>query len=203
MSAPTPASASTTASAAGRLSHLLQLADQGPSLRTALAEEVAELLIHWPHDCPHNMRGVCETLLARCARDVDDAARARLRVLLHADPALCGRVLPRQTPDRLLVETARAGGDVGAALAEALAVDVAMAHHILHDPSGEQLVIACKAAGIDRAAFSALALTLGPRREPAATYALLDSFDAISPDEARGRLHAWQAPPRRQERQSA
>jgi hypothetical protein len=187
-------SASASTPASWRLSHLLQLADQGPSLRTALAEEVAELLIHWPDDCPQNMRGVFETLLAKCARDVDPAARARLRVQLYADPALCGRVLPRETPDRVLVETARAGGDVGAALAEALEVDAATAQDILHDESGEQLAIACKAAGIDRAAFSALALTLGPRRGQAATYALLDSFDAISPGEARRRLQGRNAP---------
>jgi hypothetical protein len=192
-----------SASASGRLSHLLQLADQGPALRTALAEEVAELLIHWPDDCPHDMRAVCETLLARCARDVDEAAPARLRVQLHAAPDLCSRVLPRRTPDRLLVETARAGGDVGAALAGALEVDVATAQDILHDESGARLVIACKAAGLDRAAISALALTLGPRRAPEATYTLLDSFDAISPDEARLRLHAWRAPLQQEERRSA
>ena len=180
--------------ASDRLAHLLALADQGPALRAALAEEVAELLIHWPEDCPRAMRATCETLLARCARDVEPAGRARLRVLLYADPALSARALPRQCPDRALVQTARAGGDVGAALAGALGLDTGTARDILHDKSGEGLVMACKAAGLDRAAFSALALTIGPRRGSAATYALLDSFDAITASEARRRLRELSPP---------
>jgi hypothetical protein len=96
------------------------------------------------------------------------------------------------------VETARAGGDVGAKLAGALGLDRQTVRDILHDESGEKLVIACRAAGIDRAAFSALALTIGPRRGPAATYALLDSFDTITAGEARRRLCAWGAPDGRQ-----
>ena len=52
-----------------RLAQLLELADQGPALRTALAEEVAELLAAWPDNYPLQMRGVCETLLVRAARD--------------------------------------------------------------------------------------------------------------------------------------
>ena len=35
-----------------RLINLLELADQGPAMRAALAEEVAELLTDWPADCP-------------------------------------------------------------------------------------------------------------------------------------------------------
>ena len=57
--------------ASQKLSHLLQLADQGPALRAALAEEVAELLTNWPADYPESMRDVCEALLAKAARDVD------------------------------------------------------------------------------------------------------------------------------------
>ena len=66
--------------ASQKLSHLLQLADQGPALRAALAEEVAELLSRWPSDYPESMREVCETLLAKAARDVDLDTRARLRI---------------------------------------------------------------------------------------------------------------------------
>ena len=84
-------------SASQKLSHLLQLADQGPALRAALAEEVAELLTDWPADYPDSMRGVCEALLAKAAREVDAATRARLRVQLYADPDLAGRVLPRES----------------------------------------------------------------------------------------------------------
>ena len=61
-----------------RLSHLLELADKGPALRAALAEEVAELLTYWPGDCPQDMRAPCEALLARAAREVDPTIRADL-----------------------------------------------------------------------------------------------------------------------------
>lgn len=181
-------------SASGRLSHLLDLANQGPALRTALAEEVADLLIRWPGDCPQNMRGIFESLLAKCAREMDADARARLRVQLYADPDLAARILPREAPDRILVQTIRDGGDVAAALAGVLEIDTAAAEDILHDASGHKLVVACKAAGIDRAAFSALALSICPRRDPRETYALLDSFDTIATSDARSQLHAWRAP---------
>src|ERR1700754_3949717 len=82
--------------ASQKLSHLLQLADQGPALRAALAEEVAELLTNWPADYPESMRDVCEALLAKAALDVDQATRARLRVQLYSDPELAHRVLPRE-----------------------------------------------------------------------------------------------------------
>ena len=95
--------------ASQKLSHLLQLADQGPALRAALAEEVAELLTHWPADYPDSMRGVCEALLAKAARDVDADTRARLRVQLYSDPDLADRVLPRESAAQTLIEAARRG----------------------------------------------------------------------------------------------
>src|SRR5882724_7694846 len=95
--------------ASEKLSYLLQLADQGPALRAALAEEVAELLGAWPSDYPESMRGVCEALLVKAARDVNAATRARLRVQLCSDPELSHRVLPRESSSQVLVEAARAG----------------------------------------------------------------------------------------------
>ena len=105
-----------------KLSHLLQLADQGPALRAALAEEVAELLITWPSDYPESMRGVCEALLAKTARDVDAHTRARLRVLLHSNPELSRRVLPRESTSQALIAAARSDANLPAALAQSLAV---------------------------------------------------------------------------------
>src|ERR1700722_10163951 len=102
-----------------RLAHLLELADKGPALRAALAEEVAEMLTDWPADCPAEMRGPCEALLTQAAREVNSDIRARLRVRLYADPELAARVLPREMPERALVQAARAG-DVIPALAACL-----------------------------------------------------------------------------------
>lgn len=170
-----------------RLAHLLELADKGPTLRAALAEEVAELLTAWPADYPAEMRAICETLLARAARDVDPDTRARLRVRLYADPELSARILPREAPSRSLIEAARSGEDVAHHLAERLGVDDACAAQILADDSCVQLAAAAKAADLGRPAFSALVvLTFA-----AATRAQLDAYDAISVSDAARRLRDW------------
>ena len=116
--------------------HLLQLADQGPALRAALAEEVAELLTAWPADYPESMRGVCEALLAKAARDVDAATRARLRVQLYSDPDLSHRVLPRRSVPQALIRRPAGEGAARTALAQSLGVDDKMALQILDDETG-------------------------------------------------------------------
>ncbi len=186
----------TAMAASQKLSHLLQLADQGPALRAALAEEVADLLTSWPSDYPQSMRGVCEALLAKAARDVDAATRARLRVQLYSDPGLAQRVLPRESVvqiplSRTLVGTARDGGDLAAVLAENLGLDLKMAHQILDDETGAALAVACKGAALDRAAFSALALLTQPGRDRAHAFAMLDSYDTVPMSEATRLLRGW------------
>ena len=69
---------------------LLDLANWGPSMRAALAEEVAELLVNWPADCPMEMRAACEAVLARTAREVDEDARTRLRTKLRIELGAVG-----------------------------------------------------------------------------------------------------------------
>src|SRR5579862_3357319 len=140
-----------------RLSHLLELADKGPALRAALAEELAELLNAWPQDCPDDMREFCENLLADTAREGDQDARTRLRVRLYANPALAARVLPREAR-RDVIAMVRGGEDLGVALAETAGLSKFKAMEILADPSGHALAVACKGAGINRATFSAIAL---------------------------------------------
>lgn len=170
-----------------RLAHLLELADKGPALRAALAEEVAELLTQWPADYPHDMRAICETLLARAARDVDPDTRARLRVQLFADPALSARILPREAPSRSLIEAARRGNDVARHLAERLGVDETCAARILADDSCAALAAAAKAADLGRPAFSALVVLT----HSDATRAQLDAYDAVSAADAARRLRGW------------
>ena len=87
-------------SASHKLSHLLQLADQGPVMRAALAEEVAELLTAWPADYPAGMQGVCEASAgqggARC-RCADPHAAARDPVCRSLNlPAASCRANPRR-----------------------------------------------------------------------------------------------------------
>src|ERR1700754_3687223 len=106
--------------ASQKLSHLLQLADQGPALRAALAEEVAELLAAWPSDYPENMRSICEALLAKA------------------------REAPPQACLKLVIEAARKGDDVVSPLAQNLHIDPGKAEQILRDASGAALAAACK-----------------------------------------------------------
>ena len=159
-----------------KLSYLLHLADQGPALRAALAEEVAELLIDWPSDYPDSMRDVCEALLTKAARDVDAATRARLRARLGSYPGLAQRVLPRET-SQVLVEAARNGEN--------------LAQQILDDDSGTALATACKGTNIDRATFSALALLTRPKRDRSHAYAVLDAFDNVLESDATHTLRGW------------
>ena len=177
--------------ASQKLSHLLQLADQGPALRAALAEEVAELLTGWPSDYPDSMRGVCEALLAKAARDVDAATRARLRVQLYSDPELSARVLPRESASQVLVDAARNREDIVAIMAQNIGVDEKMAEQILDDETGAALAVACKGAHLDRAAFSALALLIRPGRDRAHAFAVLDAYDNVPMSEATRVLRSW------------
>jgi hypothetical protein len=170
-----------------RLAHLLELADKGPALRAALAEEVAELLTAWPDDYPADMRGICETLLARAVRDVDGATRARLRVQLCADPELTARILPREAPSRSLIDAARSGEDVARHLAERLGVEEERALEILRDESCVALAVAAKAADLGRPVFSALAILT---RSPV-TRAQLDVYDTIGTSDAARQLRGW------------
>ena len=174
-----------------RLVNLLELANQGPTMRAALAEEVAELLTNWPADCPAEMRGPCEALLARAAREVDDDTKARLRIRLYADAALCARILPREPQDRGLVDAARGGEAMGPRLARALGVSPGVAEKILGDDSGHSLAVAAKALGLKRAAFSTLVLLGGAQTIDAGTFRRLDAFDALSAVEASRELRRW------------
>jgi hypothetical protein len=177
--------------ASQKLSHLLQLADQGPALRAALAEEVAELLTAWPSDYPESMRGVCEALLAKAARDVDTPTRARLRVQLYSDPDLSQRVLPRESVVQALIDAARNSENLPDILAQSLGVDDKMAIQILDDETGAALAVACKGANIERAAFSALVLLTRPGRDRAHAFAVLDAFDTVPMSEATRVLRGW------------
>ena len=139
--------------ASQKLSYLMQLAEQGPALRAALAEEVAELLAAWPSDYPESMRPVCEALLAKA------------------------RETPPETGLQTAIEVARKGGNVAEPLAKSLHIDLGSAARILRDASGGALAAACKHAGIDRACFSALALLIWPQRDRRHAFAVLDAFD--------------------------
>ena len=173
-----------------RLAHLLELADQGPALRAALAEEVAALLMEWPAECPAEMRPVFENLLAKTAREIDADTRTRLRVQLYADRELAARVLPREkNPVTPLIQAAREGASLTEPLAETLGLDAPRANEILGEESGEALAIACKGAGISRTVFSTLALLVFPRRDNLTER--LSIYDRVTTLDAARTLRAW------------
>jgi hypothetical protein len=174
-----------------RLINLLELAAQGPAMRAALVEEVADLLIAWPADCPTEMRAPCEALLARAVHEVDADTCARLRIRLYADPDLSGRMLPREAQDRALVHAARSGEALLPRIARALGVTEFRAGEILADDSGHALAVAAKVLGLNRAAFSSLVLLSQPRGDTGACYARLDAYDAISAVAASRELRRW------------
>ncbi|HWY62250.1 MAG TPA: hypothetical protein VNW15_10155 [Rhizomicrobium sp.] len=174
-----------------RLSNLLELANQGPAMRAALAEELAELLAAWPADCPAEMRAPCEALLARAACEVDDDTRRRLRERLHAAPGLAARILPREPEDRTLVGAARSGEAVAPHIARALGISENMALEVLCDESGHALAAAAKTLGLTRAAFSSLVLLACPVGDAAASQGRLNAFDAMSERDAKHQLRRW------------
>ncbi len=174
-----------------RLSQLMELADQGPALRAALAEEVAELLLAWPKDYPEAMRVMCETLLAQAARDGDAGARAKLKAKLKSDPELAARVLPHDPPRHALIAAARKKSGLEKMLADMLDVATPLAEKILRDSSGQSLAVAAHAVHLGRSDFSALALLLHPRGCRDEVYALLDAYDEITPAQANRTLRVW------------
>src|SRR6218665_25853 len=106
----------TPMAASHKLSHLLQLADQGPALRAALAEEVAELLCDWPAHYPHSIPPLSQTPLP------PPPPPPRRRGPVHAAPEFGPRVLPRESASRAVGDAPRHGGNVMDLLSESLGV---------------------------------------------------------------------------------
>lgn len=167
-----------------RLSHLLELAHQGPALRAALAEEVAELLAAWPADYPAEMRGVCEDLMARAMNDANEETRARLSARLGKRPAAAA-------PVGALLAAARKGTPLAEKLAETLGIGPERADDILRDASGRSLALAARAANLNRCEFSALALLTQTGSGRAAAHARLAAFDDVSAADATRALRNW------------
>jgi hypothetical protein len=202
-------------SAKERLIHLLDLAEKGPALRAALAEEVTDLLLDWPPDCPVAMRLPCEALLERAARDVDTATRARLALRADGHPELpvallnalffvASESLKKSIVDRnqsatdlpadgsgtdeaALVAAARRKSAFSTEFARLLGISVTTAQDILTDTSGQSLAVACKGAHVSRSAFSALSLLTAHDNKH------LDVYETVPQLAAERMLHAWRA----------
>ena len=172
-----------------RLGRLLELAAGGADARTALLGQLAGLLLDWPQDYAQAMRAPFEALFEKTAREADAATRAELAARLagHAELPVAllneffldaaepmrADILRRNDsrddamPQRLhadaagLVAAARKtmNGAFADAFASALSLPASMARKVLGD--SHAAAIACKSAGLDRAAYSAIALLTG------------------------------------------
>ena len=199
-----------------RLNKLLELAGKGPAGRAALLSELADLLLDWPVDYAQAMRAPFEALFEKTAREADELTRARLAQRLNgheelpvtllnefyfdAPPGLRARILSlNEATDGEarecagvdgsdLVEAARTmnGAFVGK-FASALSLPGAVAKEILTDASGQSLAVACRGAGLDRAAFSAIALLTAPELG----CDRLSHFDAVPQTGAERLLDFW------------
>ena len=202
-------------SAKERLIHLLTLAEKGPAMRAALAEEVTDLLLDWPSDCPDVMRMPCEALLERAARDVDAATRARLAQRVDGHPELPVALLNalffvaseslkksivarNETADlpadddiadeAALINAARSNSAFVNQFARLLNVSIETAQDILSDASGQSLAVACKGAHVTRAGFSALTMLTSKDK---ACGTRLEAYESVPQHAAERMLHAW------------
>ena len=201
------------ASSRERLGTLLDLAAHGAAGRAALLDELANLLVDWPADYVQAMRGPFEALFEKTAREAAPEVRAGLaerladhdelpvallnEFFLDASPAARAHILrrnaaleephgtrPQKADPRALVEAARrtVNGAFLDVFAHALSLEPALASAIFAD--AEAMAVACRGAGIDRAAYSTIALL---------TARALADFENI-PQAAAARLVAfWQA----------
>jgi hypothetical protein len=172
-----------------RLGRLLELAAGGADARAALLDQLADLLFDWPADYAQAMRAPFEALFEKTAREADAATRAVLAARLAdhaelpvallneffldaAEPMRADILRRNDARDDAMPQPLRAdaAGLVAAArrtmngafaeiFASALSLPSPMARAILRD--GQAAAIACRSAGLDRAAYSAIALLTG------------------------------------------
>jgi len=172
-----------------RLGRLLELAAGGAEARAALLDDLADLLLDWPLDYAQAMRAPFEALLEKTAREADGPTRARLAArlagheelpvallnefFLDAQDAMRANILKRNeamddampAPLRAdaagLVAAARKtmNGAFAETFASSLSLPADIARRVLGD--SQAAAIACKSAGLDRAAYSAIALLTG------------------------------------------
>lgn len=198
-----------------RLNHLLELAARGPEGRGLLLDELGDLLTDWPADYAQAMRGPFETLFEKTAREAEPEARARLAERFAADPGFPVALLnelyldapqaaraqilkrnealsgdgepPKLVDSQALVAAARGtvNGAFAGIFAGALILREGLAREILRD--AEAFAVACKGAGLDRAAYSAVALLTASDASAA-----LKAYDTVSTAGAKGLMRFWQ-----------
>jgi hypothetical protein len=202
-----------------RLSHLLELAAQGAGERSALAGEVADLLLDWPEQYPaamrstfvallekivHEMAGPSAAVLAARFRGRDDFPLSLLNAFfLYAPGPMKDAILLRN--DALepvacahvdadaLLGAARTARDFAGAVGEIAGLPDAVAGGLLTDPTSKGLATLARGTGINRATFSAMAILAGPARTVHENFAALAVYDGVPENGARRLVAFWRA----------
>jgi hypothetical protein len=170
------------------------LVDSNALDRTELPAELHHRLVWWvaaalreQFDSPGADRAIAEAAL-RALADHDESDRVESAAVL-----LAAAIDPQ--PAELPVILTHALGDRRVALfiallGHALGIDFASLRELVFD-GGEQLWLALRAAGLDRAAVARIGLSLcdaDPRRDVESFADQLDAIVAVTPDEARAAL---------------
>ena len=142
------------------LRQLLELAaDPAPETRAVLKSELEALLSHWPGEYPDGSRAPFVMLLEKVAQESahDEGGERAIVAALRAED--------RDRFIALLARAAKAGEE--------------NVWHALGEESGEELAALCRQAQMSRAAFSSIALLMGPGRgrSPADIERLLRIYD--------------------------
>jgi hypothetical protein len=196
-----------------RLGRLLELAAGGAEARAALLGDLADLLLDWPMDYAQAMRAPFEALLEKTAREADGPTRAHLAARLAGheelpvallneffldaqDTARASILRRNEARDDAMPEPFRAdaahlvaaarttmNGAFAETFAASLSLPADIARRVLRD--GQAAAVACKGAGLDRAAYSAIALLTGT--DPAR----LAEYDAIPQAGAERLTQFW------------
>jgi len=191
-----------------------------PEKSRALAIELCDLLLDWPEDYSRAMRAPFEALMEKVVRGLDGPTRRLLvaRLAAGADtpvdllnefffdvPSESKLVIlarnadissaeddrePSVAAEQSLLAAIRTPGvtDFESSLAECLAVDGSTASHILSDDRA--LAVACKAARLSRATFSAIALVGSIDRGLESIRSRLESFEQV-PEAGTARLLSY------------
>ena len=203
------------------LTHLVELAAQGEAARPALAHMISDLLLVWPSDYPTSARLPFEALLETALREVDRATRVELAArfaqradapidilneLFFAASAEMKDAIVARNAGEFRPEPDEPGSvDTGALIdavrgrawefpdvfADALDLPRTTVDEILRDGSAQALAVACKGAGLERAAFSTIAVLTDKTRAAEDSYLRLAVYDTIPQGAAARLLDFW------------
>jgi hypothetical protein len=208
-----------------RLTHLLELAAKGEPARPALARTLCDILLDWPADYSDSARLPFEALLEKSLREVDRATRAEIaarfaqradapidilnELFFAASAEMKDTIVARNAEDarndadrpcsvdadRLIGIIRTRSWEFPDAFAQVLNLPRTTVDEILRDASVQALAVACKGVGLERAAFSTIAILTDRTRAAEDSYLRLAVYDTIPQGAAARLMGFWRAHP--------